>query len=267
MIMKILMTHPSILFCFLLILSACSQKESRQPADAPLVAPEKILGSYANLWNYQKDYLRFGVPYTAYDTALQEISRERFMEAYASGKYLPLRIGERDSSVRYRLYRLPDQLDRSIAGVVGRFGKEEYAYYKKEGRPYPVLDFRDINGQLYNKETTAGKTLVLKFWFIHCGACVKEMPEVNKIREQYGKRDDVLFLSFAFDKEEELRAFMKKTAFNYAVISVPESYMEKLEIRSYPTHIIVGKNGNISKVTGRLEELADALKTELSKNI
>ncbi|WP_346316096.1 hypothetical protein [Chitinophaga sp. YIM B06452] len=59
MIMKIHPIYSCILPVFLAVLSACSQQKDEQQADAPLVAPEKILSSYNNLYYFRKDYLKF----------------------------------------------------------------------------------------------------------------------------------------------------------------------------------------------------------------
>ncbi len=248
----------------MLLFAACSQpggKPASLKPDEPLVSPDSILSSYANFYYYKTDHLKLSVPYKAYDTALQEISRELFLQQYASG-YLPLRLVSADSSIRYKLYKLPASVKPGVANAIAQYGEEQYKYFKREGEQYPVMAFTDINGTPYNKETTTGKTLVLKFWFIHCGVCVKEMPELNELQTKYSNRGDVQFISFAFDTADELRAFKKKTVFNYAVISVPESYMEGLGIMSYPTHMIINKKGNISKVMGTVGELADALEVE-----
>lgn len=101
--------------------------------------------------------------------------------------------------------------------------------------------------------------VALKFWFIHCVACVAEMPELNKLVEEYRDHKDVLFLSMAFDTKEQLLTFLKKTRFLYATIPVPEAYvLEEANVKLFPTHMIL-KDGVIQKAPINLRELVAAL--------
>lgn len=70
----------------------------------------------------------------------------------------------------------------------------------------------------------------------------------------------------AYDEEEELKQFLMKTKFDYAVSAIPKQYFdEKLKIIAYPTHIIVSKKGIISKVNNNADEIIGALEEELLK--
>lgn len=257
------MLPARILFVIVTFLCACSQQEHKSTGPVPgepVIAPDKILHNYASLYYYKTDEMMLTVNYTALDTASHEISREAFLEAFATGRYLPLKLVTADSSVSYKLYPLPDSTPAGVKSALKYYGETYYKYYKKEGKPFPFISLEDINGQVYTKASTSGKTLVVKCWFIHCGACVKEMPQLNQLVQQYRNRDDVLFLSLAFDDREQLRSFMKKTVFNYAVIPVPQSYIsDSLQVNVYPTHLIVDKKGIIRSITSETGELAAAL--------
>ncbi|WP_188315918.1 TlpA family protein disulfide reductase [Chitinophaga agrisoli] len=222
--------------------------------------PEAILYGVGGILYYKRDHLRLAEDLTAYDTAANEISKEQFLKTLSSGKYLPLRLHTADSSNAYLLYRVPDSTDISLIHTLGQIGEEYYGEYKREGQKLPAFNFRDINGKLYTNETMLGKTVFLKCWFVHCWACVQEMPRLNQLVSKYSNRDDVLFLSLAFDTETELRAFLKKKTFNYQVASVPQRYMEDtLQVGLYPTHVIVNKEGRIAKVVTSVDELERVL--------
>lgn len=244
---------------FILLLCACSHQE-RKPVARPVTAPAKILDSYASLYNYKVNELMLTVSYTALDTAAKEMSREAFLKAFATGRYLPLRLHTADSAVRYQLYPVPDSTPADVKSALTYYGKTYYGYFKEEGKPFPFIPLEDINGQVYTKTSANGKILVVKCWFIHCVACVKEMPELNRLVQQYNNRDDIQFLSLAFDSREQLRNFMKNTAFRYAVIPVPESYIsDSLHVGVFPTHLIVNRQGIIRSITTETGELAAAL--------
>ncbi len=254
------MLNARLFFLMIVVLSACSH-QAKKSAGGPLTAPDKILHSYASLYNYKTNEMMLTVRYTALDTASREMSREAFLQAFATGRYLPLRLATADSSVRYQLYPVPDSTPAGVKSALAYYGKTYYEHFKEEGKPFPFIPLEDINGQVYTKTSTSGKILVVKCWFIHCVACVKEMPELNRLVQQYNNRDDIQFLSLAFDTREQLRNFMKTTAFRYAVIPVPESYIsDSLHVGVFPTHLVVDKQGMIRNITTETGELAAALK-------
>jgi peroxiredoxin len=38
----------------------------------------------------------------------------------------------------------------------------------------PDFSFKDLNGNLITNEKYEGKIVVIKCWYIHCAACIKE---------------------------------------------------------------------------------------------
>jgi thiol-disulfide isomerase/thioredoxin len=244
----------------LLILSACSAHTDAQKEKTgmPMKAPEQILASSPAFMGYKQDLLDLAVSYTAFDTAMKPISKAAFLEAFATGNYVPVRLVS-DTTASYQLYKLPDTAQQEVRSVVRYYGDVYNKHYKREGTAFPPINFSDVNGNAYNKETLKGKTVVLKFWFIRCGACVAEMPRLNELVEEYRDHKDVLFLSMAFDTKEQLTTFLKTTRFLYATIPVPEAYVsEKVKVDAFPTHMIL-KDGIIQKVPDSAEELVSAL--------
>jgi len=125
-----------------------------------------------------------------------------------------------------------------------------------EGKFFPKFQFTDLNGVVYNNENTMGKIIILKCWFIACKACVAEFPELNELVEKYQDREDVIFISLAYDSDAELKQFLLRKPFNYKVASVQQEFMEnELEINAYPTHFIIDKIGKIKKVVNSANEL------------
>jgi peroxiredoxin len=123
-----------------------------------------------------------------------------------------------------------------------------------------------LEGRIYNHETTNGKIVVLKFWFIGCAPCVKEMPALNKLVNQYKNREDIVFVSLAFDKKEDLKKFLANKTFNYAVVPDEKDYLIKdLEVVSFPTHVVINKKGVVVKVVDSYEEMEAILLKEASK--
>jgi peroxiredoxin len=138
--------------------------------------------------------------------------------------------------------------------------------FKMEGMTLPASNFRDLNDSNYNQNLIKGKILVLKCWFINCLACVREFSECNQLVDDYKDRKDILFLSLATDKNQDLKAFLKTSPLAYATIPEMGNYMsDKLRIYQYPTHLLINKTGRIVKVVNSVEELKPFLKAETEK--
>ena len=252
----------SFLYLFIaLITLSCSK-----PVEQPNANPEAILKSYYSWWAYNTYNINLSANYVALDENLNMIGKEDFLKSLISGKYVTFKLNTSDSTLKYKLHELDAQVDKSISSVVSQFAGTHYQYFKMEGKAIPNFSFIDLNGKIYNPETTKGKIVVLKCWFIRCTMCVKEMPKLNEVVKKYQNNKDIVFLSLAYDEEEELKQFLMKTKFDYAVSAIPEQYFdEKLKIVAYPTHIIVSKKGIISKVNNNAEEMIGALEEELLK--
>jgi thiol-disulfide isomerase/thioredoxin len=240
----------------------------------PVIEKERLIwnpsGTIKNAmcWgDYERDYMLWSASYTALDSSQNEISKLDFLKRLTTGKYIPLKITTKDSSLCYQLDQL-DKIDtdhKDWSNTIKNKAVTELRHFEMEGKPLPKFDFTDLNGKVFNAATTKGKIVVVKCWFIGCTTCVKEMPMLNKLVKKFENKDDIVFVSLAFDSENALRKFLTKTVFDYKVVSVSESYFsDDLQINGFPTHIIIDKNGLVLKVTNDGKEMAAYL--DIDKN-
>jgi thiol-disulfide isomerase/thioredoxin len=115
----------------------------------------------------------------------------------------------------------------------------------KEGEKFKGEKFTDINGIKYDLKTLSNKIYVINFWFINCPPCRQEMPELNKVVEQYKENKDVVFIAIALDTKYNIKQFLKTTPFNYNIVDDGKYYSDKYNVDGFPTHVIVGKDGLI----------------------
>lgn len=233
--------------------------------EQPVVSADIIMKDLLSLLKYNQQHLNLSEDYDAYDEKKQNISKEAFLASLASGNYLPIRMRS-TSTPTYVLYKLPSDIDEDIKTTLQSLGKKQYDFYKREGTRLGGFNFVDINGVSYTSENTKNKIVVIKCWFIACLPCIQEMPALNQLKDQYKARKDILFISLAFDSKKALEAFLKRKQFDYAVIPNKAEYLTKdLKIPGYPTHIIINKEGLISKVVSTVNEVKSALYKEASK--
>lgn len=113
----------------------------------------------------------------------------------------------------------------------------------KDGDKFKGDKFTDINGNKYDLRELSGKVLVFNFWFINCPPCKQEIPELNQLHNKYKENKDVIFLAIALDEKYQIKEFLKTNPFNYNIVADGKYYSQKYNVSSYPTHLIVGKDG------------------------
>lgn len=246
---------------FLLIPECFAQKPLQ-----PFVKPNEVTKDIQALLNYSGKHLRFKQNFVAYDQRMGLMSKEGFIKQLISGKYLPLRLKADDNKFVYKLYELPANTHTDIGRMVKQIAETNYGFLQIEGKVMPAFKFVDIKGNVYTPENTKGKIIALKAWFLSCVPCIEEMPALNKLKEKYAKRKDILFLSIAFDPKEKLVAFSKSNSFNYAIIPMSAQFIEqKLMATGYPAHWVINKKGIVVNMSYDKNSMIAALKTEAQR--
>ena len=226
---------------------------------------DEILKDFMTWYTYTYYNVRLAQDFIGVDADSSRIDKTAFLNHLATGNYVPFKIRLQDNLPVYQLYKL-NKPDQDIQNTIKQSALNEMSHYRWEGKELPGYGFTDLNGKVYNRSTTKGKILVLKCWFIRCVACVKEFPELNKLVDEYKDRNDILFISLATDSRQDLLSFVHKNEFKYAVVPDKEEYMsEQLSVTSYPTHLLIDKNGKIVKVVNAVNDLIPFLKKEVEK--
>jgi len=70
-----------------------------------------------------------------------------------------------------------------------------------------------------------------------------EIPELNQLYAKYKDNKDVIFLAIALDDKYDLKKFLQTNPFNYNIVADGKYYSDKYDVHSFPTHLIVGKDG------------------------
>lgn len=124
----------------------------------------------------------------------------------------------------------------------------------------PAIDFT-LTDQYGNRHTLSdykGKVVFLNFWTTWCTYCIEEMPDIEKIYNEYGKNQkDVIILGVASPSsdeypnnadvsKEEINAFLEEKGITFPVV-FDETGQVLLDyyIYAYPTTFIIDKDGNI----------------------
>lgn len=69
----------------------------------------------------------------------------------------------------------------------GAAPEKEKTYSFKAGDYFPPFSLSGLNGNTYNSEElfAANKVTLLNFWATYCGPCIREMPALEQLHQQY----------------------------------------------------------------------------------
>lgn len=127
------------------------------------------------------------------------------------------------------------------------------------------LPLKDQYGNEHMLADYKGKVVFLNFWATWCGPCKKEMPDIQKLYEEYsaqGEQAEVEILGIAAPglgqegSADDIAQFMKENGFTYPVL-MDESgeMMNWYRISAFPTTFMIDREGNVyGYVTGQLTE-------------
>lgn len=113
------------------------------------------------------------------------------------------------------------------------------------GEESPDFQIVLLDGQTIRLSDFRGKVVVLNFWASWCGPCIKEMPDFEKISQEY-KSQGVVFLGIAVsDIEENSRSFAKMLGITYSLGSDPTGNITRdYHVTNLPTTFLINQDGN-----------------------
>lgn len=134
------------------------------------------------------------------------------------------------------------------------------------GETFPNFILYDINAKVIRSSDLKGKILVFNFWFSTCRPCLNEMQGLNTLAEKYKDRKDVVFLAAGWEKKTVITQFLQAKKIKYTVCPESIGLINMLKIKSYPTNIVVGKDGKIiADYIGGLPGIEQTLEADIEK--
>ena len=117
----------------------------------------------------------------------------------------------------------------------------------------------DFTGQRHSLDDYRGNVILLDFWYRACPWCVRAMPMIKQVAEHF-KEKPVVILGVNTDQNREDALFViQKTDPNYTNLS-GRDLTKKYGVTSYPTFVIIDRNGYVRHVRiGYEPHLFDAL--------
>ena len=114
-------------------------------------------------------------------------------------------------------------------------------------QPMPDWTLNKVGGGKLSLHDLHGKVVLIDFWYRGCGWCIRAMPQIKQLANDYNGKD-VVVVGMNVDANEKDAAFViDKLGLPYATVKTTYADAAKLGVGGYPTLIIVDRNGIIRK--------------------
>ncbi|NLY20250.1 MAG: TlpA family protein disulfide reductase [Tissierellia bacterium] len=104
----------------------------------------------------------------------------------------------------------------------------------------PDFELKLLDGTTANLYDYKDKIIFLNFWATWCGPCKYEMPDIQKLSEEFGDRVQFLAIN-AGEDEETVKRFMEENEFDFTV-ALDEKNETPFMVQGLPTTIILNSN-------------------------
>jgi peroxiredoxin len=91
-----------------------------------------------------------------------------------------------------------------------------------------------------------GKVVLLDFWGTWCVPCIKAMPDIQAIHDQFkNKNVTVIGVSVETESAADPAAFVKRKGFTYPIVLDGKTITKDYKVVQFPSIYIIGKDGTI----------------------
>ncbi|MCB1069828.1 MAG: TlpA family protein disulfide reductase [Verrucomicrobia bacterium] len=131
------------------------------------------------------------------------------------------------------------------------------------------IDFESTQGQTIDLGKMTNQVVLVDFWASWCVPCVRTLPGLVDLYEQYHARGfEILGISLDED-EDSFNAMLEKQGMTWPQYFDGEGWENKIAatygIQAIPATFLIGKDGTIVKVDPSEQELADYLRDTLAQ--
>jgi peroxiredoxin len=134
------------------------------------------------------------------------------------------------------------------------------------GKAAPEWELEDLEGKPHTLKDYRGKIVVLDFWYRGCGWCIRALPQVNQLVEEF-KNQPVAFLGMSIDEDVRNAKFVAQAMeLKYPVLKVKEGLQQEYNVQAYPTLVLIGPDGIVRNLhIGFSTNLREDVSQEIKK--
>ena len=144
---------------------------------------------------------------------------------------------------------------RGLEAVVKAKHAREAARAKLVDAPAPALDGKEWHNavQALAWKDLRGKVVLLDFWATWCSPCVKKLPEVQALHEEFQGKGLVVIGIHSQQGGEKLAEFVREHKLSFPILLDSGKTVERFLIESFPSYMLLDKRGRV--IRGASHEL------------
>lgn len=112
----------------------------------------------------------------------------------------------------------------------------------------PNISLSTINGERIELKQLQGKPVLLTFWATDCPGCIKEIPHLKALHQDYtAKGVNIIAVAMYYDRPDNVIAMSKekKLPYNIALDPLAEASKAFGNVRLTPTTFLIAPDGHI----------------------
>jgi peroxiredoxin len=136
------------------------------------------------------------------------------------------------------------------------------------GAMFPEYAATNLDGSKFELAAHRQKVVLLNVWATWCGPCRFEIPELQRMHNQYAARGfEVVGVSVDEGEADPVRQFVGENKMTYPIVLDPDGKLANmLETSVLPTSVLIGRDGKILyKKVGAIFENDPELKNAIEK--
>ncbi len=180
-----------------------------------------------------------------------ELSKENFLPKKIVTSLQPDFGNKQTVEYIFENIKINKNIDKKINSFIEELNEYDQLIREKP-KPNPLLkkSLPEITlKDLFNEKDTVtidtNKLTLIDFWEVWCGPCIKELPHVEDIKNNYSK--DLVVIGIVSQDLENARKLVEKKEITFLNLIGNKELNQRFSVNSWPRYFLVDNNGIIQE--------------------
>lgn len=143
--------------------------------------------------------------------------------------------------------------------------KSDISDAKKDSEPFSVAVLGAKERRTISKSSLQGKVVLLSFWATWCPPCIREIPVLTKIQEDFLERGfEVLGMNVDTDDFVKAEQAVSHFKVKYTLALADKDIQKKYSVNGIPYKVLLDREGNV-RATYRGNVSEEQLRSDIQK--
>jgi cytochrome c biogenesis protein CcmG/thiol:disulfide interchange protein DsbE len=112
----------------------------------------------------------------------------------------------------------------------------------------PPIELFTPDGTLFTLASLRGQVVLVNFWATWCEPCVTEMPALQRLRDQFAPRFEILGVNYQ-EGPARIKSFIDRTGISFPIVRDTDGAVAKAwGARIFPASYVVDRTGDVRHV-------------------